>query len=151
MARITIEPDEKVRMSTCSRCGLDFPSVHGFLYRDEQAWAVYWAALFKDHAGHPDPRVELTIAIGDDWSETSDPALRAWVQIDVWTADDEIRMTILDPIGGLESASFGVALGRNAALSDPRRDYFFQAADEIVESDPRVANLLVKGDRPLTN
>jgi hypothetical protein len=141
MTKFTIELDDEVRTSTCTQCGREYHRVHGFLYRDSDAWAVYWAALYKDHPDHADPRAVLTVALGDDWSETSEPSVRAWVQIQAWPNGDEIQMGFVDPEGTLD-AQFGVPLRREAALSDPRKDWFLLAADEIVYHDSRVADVL---------
>jgi hypothetical protein len=141
MTNLTIELDDQVQTSTCVQCGRESPRVHGFLYRGGDAWAVYWAGLYKDHPDHPDPRAVLTIALGDDWTEASDSALRAWVQIEAWPNAEEIQMAFVEPSGTLD-AHLGVQLVREAAVSDHRKDSFLLAADEIVYHDPRVADLL---------
>jgi len=148
MPAITIELDEGVRVKKCVQCGIEYPQVHGFLYRDGDAWAVYWAELYKDHPNHPEPRVVLVIALGDDWSERADPAKHAWAQLDAWAHEenDEIQMAFTDPQGTLDAATFGHPLTREMALSHPLKDSFLTAADEIVYRDTRVSALM--GTRP---
>ncbi|HYT11680.1 MAG TPA: hypothetical protein VEL12_02740 [Candidatus Nitrosopolaris sp.] len=104
--------------------------------------AVYWADLYKDHPEHPEPRAVLTVALGDDWSDTADPSGHAWVELNVWPSDNEIRMSFMDVEGDLDAAHFGLPLNREAALACPDKDAFLTAADEIVFQDERVAVLL---------
>ena len=144
MPAITIELDDGTRVKTCAQCGMQYPQVHGFLYRDGNAWAVYWAELYKDHPNHPEPRVVLTIALGDDWSEGADPSKRAWAQLDAWPHEDkdEIQMAFTDPQGSLDAVAFGHPLSREVVLTHPLKDSFLTAADEIVYRDTRVSALM---------
>lgn len=148
MPAITIELDDDVRIKTCAQCGTEYPQVHGFLYRDGDAWAVYWAELYKDHPNHPEPRAVLTIALADDWSEGANPTKRAWAQLNTWAHEenDEIQMAFVDPRGGLDAAAFGQSLSREMVLTHPLKDSFLTAADEIVYRDARVSALM--GMRP---
>jgi len=147
LPQLTLELDENVVLSTCARCGTESPRVHGFVYRDGNAWAVYWAELYKDHPQHPDSRALVTIALGEDWSEPADPVNRAWAQLDVWPDHDEIRMGFIDPTAILDQAYFGRPLSRENVLSDARKDAFLGIADKIVYGDPRVAALLGTSNR----
>jgi hypothetical protein len=142
LSQLTLELDESVRLGTCVQCGTQFPFVHGFVYRDGDAWAVYWAELYKDHPKHPGAHAVLAIAVGDDWSEGADVALRAWVQLDVWPDNVEIRMSFIDPTAHHDEAHFGLPLSRAQVLLDSRRDAFLKVADEIAFGDPRVSALL---------
>jgi hypothetical protein len=148
MPAITIELDDGVRVKTCAQCGMQYPLVHGFLYRDGNAWAVYWAELYKDHPNHPEPRVVLIIALGDDWSEGADPAKRAWAQLEAWPHEDsdEIEMAFTDPQGSLDTTTFGRSLSREMVLTHPLKDLFLAAADEVIYRDTRVSALM--GTRP---
>jgi len=148
MPTITIELDDHVRVKKCAQCGIEYPQVHGFLYQDGDAWAVYWAELYKDHPNHPEPRVVLVIALGEDWSGGADRAERVWAQLDAWAHEenDQIQMAFADPQGSLDAATFGHPLSREMALTHPLKDSFLTAADEIVYRDTRVSALM--GTRP---
>ncbi len=112
---------------------------------------MYWADLYKDHPEHPEPRAVLTVALGDDWSDTADPSGHAWVELNVWPSDNEIRMSFMDVEGDLDAAHFGLPLNREAALACPDKDAFLTAADEIVFQDERVAVLLRVNAPPRLN
>jgi hypothetical protein len=142
LPKLTLELDEGVRLGTCVRCGTQFPFVHGFVYRDGDAFAVYWAELYKDHPEHPEAHAVLAIAVGDDWWEGAEPGHRAWAQLDIWTDNDEIRMGFIDPIAHHDEAHFGLSLSRENVLLDSRKDAFLKVAEEISFGDPRVSALL---------
>jgi hypothetical protein len=142
MAQITIELDDKALIMTCSKCGGHYKRVHGFLFHDGDAWAVYWADLYEDHPTHPEPMAVLTIALGDDWSEDSDPAGRAWAALEIWPDLDEIKMSFIDPLGALDPLHFGQPLGRADVLAHRWNKSFLKVADEIAHRDPRVSRLM---------
>ncbi len=142
VAHIALEMDEHVDMRTCSQCGTQYPRVHGFLYRNGDAWAIYWAELYKDHPNHPEPRALMTIALGNDWSEGADSSSHAWVQLDAWPQGDQIQMRFIDPSGTLDAATFGTALSREAALSHKDGNDFLACADQVIYQDTRVSALL---------
>jgi len=113
--------------------------VHGFLHRDGDAWAIYWAELYEDHPNHPEPRALMTIALGNDWS---DPSSHAWVQLDAWPQGDQIQMRFIDPSGTLDAGRFGNPLSRDAALLHQNSNDFLACADQVVYQDTRVSALL---------
>jgi hypothetical protein len=152
VAHIALEMDEHVDMRTCSQCGSEYPLVHGFLYRDGDAWAAYWAELYEDHPNHPEPRALMTIAIGDDWSKGADPSSHAWVQLDARPQGDQIQMRFIDPSGTLDAGTFGNPLSREAALSHKYGNDFLACADQVAYQDSRVSALLrtrTLGGQPL--
>jgi hypothetical protein len=139
---VTIELDDRVSATTCDRCGRQHDTVRGFLYRDGDAWVAYWAGLYPRGEGHEDAVVVLTVVIGDDW-QSEEGHDRCWAQLDIWVADDEIRMGFVDPQGHLDAQVFGAPLTRAEALASPWRQGFFDAADAIVRDDPRVRAALI--------
>jgi hypothetical protein len=66
-----LELDDKVKTNSAISA-VAYPRVHGFVYDDGEALAVYWGAIYVGHPEHAEPRVDLTIALGQDWSEGSD-------------------------------------------------------------------------------
>jgi hypothetical protein len=147
MGELTLELDAKVKTNQCEKCGFEYPRVHGFVYEDGDALAVYWAAIYVGHPEHPTPRVDLTIALGEDWSEGTDASQRFYAQLDVWPTDEQVRMAFHDVDGApLERKSFGSPLSRASALASPSKDVFFRVADHIAYDDPRVSKAL--GTKP---
>jgi hypothetical protein len=147
MGTLSLEIDKKVNRQRCHQCGFEYPRVHGFVYDDGNALAVYWAALYVDHPEHPEPRADLTIAIGADWGAESGVTTRSYAELEVWVADEEVRMRFHDVNGRpLDTKAFGAPLSRAAALASPLRQKFLRVADQIVYDDPRVRAVL--GTKP---
>jgi hypothetical protein len=142
MPQITIEMDDNVQMKTCLQCGGKYPRVHGFLYRDGDAWVVYWADLYKDHPNHPEPKAVLIIALGEDWSEGSDPEGHAWATLEAWPDLDQVKMSFIEPFGELDPLHFGLPLSREAVIGHRWNQSFLKVADEIAYRDTRVSRLL---------
>ncbi len=112
-------------------------STFGFIYRDEDAYAAYHAALY---ARHPDRRVSLAITVGDDWSEDADPGERISVALRVRPAQDGLAMTVIDPSESpwTQARTHAGMLDRAHALGHPRIDEIFHVADHIAAQDPTV-------------
>lgn len=143
MGALSIELDSKVKPEQCSKCGLRYHRVHGFVYDGGNAFAVYWAAIYVGHLEHPGPRIDLTIAIGDDWGDESDPTRRCYASLDVWPEAEQVRMAFQDVDGApLKPEHFGSPLTRASALGSPFEEQFFRVADKIVYDDPRVSKAL---------
>jgi hypothetical protein len=77
-----LELDDKVKTNSAISA-VEYPRVHGFVYDDGEALAVYWGAIYVGHPEHAEPRVDLTIALGQDWSEGSDAGQQLYAQLDV--------------------------------------------------------------------
>lgn len=147
MGNLTLELDDRVRTNQCSTCGFEYPRVHGFVYKDGNAFAVYWAAIYVGHPEHPEPRVDLTIALGQDWSEGSDSSQRIYAEMDVWPTPEQFRMAFHDVDGApLDPKIFGSPQSRASALASPFRDEFLRVAETITYDDPRVSKAL--GTKP---
>ena len=142
-----IEIDEEIKELRCGSCGSVHPRVHGFIYRDNDAWAVYWADLYQNHLEHPDPLAVLTIAVGDRWDEENGAAGHSRAQLHAWPTHDQIQMGFVDPEGGLEPAIFGEPLTRAQAIASSAKDQFLRAADVIVARDHRVVHVIEHAGR----
>jgi hypothetical protein len=89
----SIEPSPKDRPHVCADCGRPFASVHGFLYEDGAAYAIYQAVLQRDH---PSTVVDVALSFGR-WVEEASAAECTRVGIRVWPEEDELKMHINDP------------------------------------------------------
>jgi hypothetical protein len=73
---LSIEPSSEVQLRVCGDCGRPFSSVHGFLYENGDAYAVYHALLQTDH---PSTVVDLALSFGN-WVENATAADRTRVR-----------------------------------------------------------------------
>lgn len=126
--------------AVCSCCGTRSTTVHGFVYRDGDAFAIYYAGWSTQH---PERGVNLAIATGE-WAEDSGPADRVSIGMEARATDAEILFTILDadqsPWG--ETELFGKMLAREAALGHPALRETLRIAEIVVRDDPRVHSVL---------
>jgi hypothetical protein len=64
----SLELGDEVSNITCECCSKQFKSVVGFVKRDDDAYAVYFATL---QTGHDDIAVGLTVSVGKWWDDNA--------------------------------------------------------------------------------
>lgn len=136
MTKITIEQGPEQEPRYCECCRNKTLTVHGFVYRDNSAHAVYFASWTL---AHPERGVTMAISLGE-WGEGSSPENRRSVALECRTTEDQYQFMIIDPEQSPwgKSEFLGRMLPREKALDDSRIDEFFRIADHIVQEDPRV-------------
>ena len=140
MAIITIEMGPDKPPFKCECCGEKSQTVHGFVYSNDNAHAVYYAGWSE---GHPDQGVCMAISVGE-WGDGADPANRRCVTMDCRIRDDQFQFSVFDADQSSWSdvAHLGEKLSRNAALSDPQIGVYFHIAEHIISDDIRVVEYL---------
>ena len=87
-AGLRLEHDDQVTDGVCARCGAPYESVIGVIYEDEDAIAIYRADIFDHFHRDPEPRVVLSIAVGD-WQDGTDHSDRCSAAVEAWTEATE--------------------------------------------------------------
>jgi hypothetical protein len=143
MGKLSLELGEELRDIGCESCGGRHKSACGFIYRNDDAYGLYFAAL---HVGHPTPSVGLTLSLGKWWDDDAVDE-RCWVFVSIWPEADEYRMGLKDPrlSQHFKQAALGKPLERETALSSPLKGDFFEVADYIIANDPAVSSYLDSG------
>ncbi len=143
MGTLRLEHDDQQSEATCSDCGAAYRSVIGVVYEDDDPIAIYRADIFDHFHRAPEPRVLLSIAVGD-WSDGTNRADRCAAAIEAWPEGDKVRMAISDraasPWAELEVVSW--QLKAQDSQASPLRDAFFQLADHIACEDRRLRRAL---------
>ena len=143
MGDLRIEHDDQLSTGTCSHCGAPFESVIGVMYEDDDPIAIYRADLFEHFHREPEPRVVLSIAVGD-WSDGTDRADRCSAAIEAWAVGDRVQMAFSDRAGStweeLEVVSW--QLTSKEAQAGPLREAFLRLADHIACQDRRLRRAL---------
>src|SRR5256885_8066016 len=80
---LRIEHDDQQTEAECADCGSAFRSVMGVIFEDEDPIAIYRADIFDHFHREPEPRVQLSIAVGD-WSDGTGRADRCSAAIEAW-------------------------------------------------------------------
>lgn len=113
-------------------------SLTRFVYRDGDAFAVYYA-MFSDN--HPESAVTGVISIGD-WQSDKVPDVRVAFPFVLWQDENAYNISLID---GRESPwhdveILGKMLDRAEALEHPWINEVFDITDHITEDDPEVMN-----------
>jgi hypothetical protein len=132
---LTIEVPDQPSSRTCPDCGRTVLDSTGFVYRDDDAFAIYHATL-HEHEGRR--MVDLAIGIGT-WSD-DEAVADASAFLAAWSTAKELQFGFVDP---LESGWHRARLMSNqmtaeqARVSELRAD-FLAVAELIVSDDPSV-------------
>src|SRR2546425_8657153 len=123
MGELRLEHDDQLSSGTCAHCGAPFESVIGVMYEDDDPIAIYRADIFEHFHREPEPRVVLSIAVGD-WSDGTGRADRCSAAIEAWADGDRVQMAVSDRAGApwQELEVVGGQLGRAEAQAGPPRE-----------------------------
>jgi hypothetical protein len=142
-AGLRLEHDDQVTDGVCAKCGVPYESVIGVLYEDEEAIAIYRADIFDHFHRDPEPRVVLSIAVGE-WQDGTDPSDRCSAAIEAWAEGPRVRMAFSDRAGSpwqdLEVVSW--QLTSKEAEASPLREAFLRLADHVARKDRRLRRAL---------
>ena len=139
---LSLELGEEEAGAICDCCGRRSRTVHGFVYRNGDAFAVYYAGWSPEHL---DRGVTLAIATGE-WAEGSGPADRVSIGLATYSKPAEIQCTVLDPEQSPwgETPLFGKMLPRVTALRSRSLKSTLEVAEVVTREDPRVRSVLSK-------
>ena len=137
---LSIEPAPEVTQQVCADCGRPFSSVHGFLYDEGDAYAVYHALLQTDH---PSTVADIALSFGS-WDEHATGGDRSRVGLRVWPEGEELNMHITDASESAwgDSETFGRMLSRRDVVGSDRQAEAMRAVEFVIGHDPRVADHL---------
>jgi hypothetical protein len=140
---LRLEHDDQQTEAECADCGAAYRSVIGVIFEDEDPIAIYRADIFDHFHRATEPRVVLSIAVGD-WSDGTNRNDRCAATIEVWPDGDRVGMAISDraasPWSELDVVSW--QLKSKESDASPLRDAFFQLADHVALEDRRLRRVL---------
>jgi hypothetical protein len=140
---LRLEHDDQVTDGVCARCGAPYESVIGVLYEGEDAIAIYRADIFDHFHRGPEPRVVLSIAVGD-WQDGTDRSDRCSAAIEAWAEGRRVRLAFSDRAGSpwQELEVVGWQLTSKEAEASPLREAFLRLADHAARKDRRLRRAL---------
>lgn len=140
---LRLEHDDQLTDGVCSNCGAPYESVIGVLYEDEDAVAIYRADIFDHFHRDSDPRVVLSIAVGD-WRDGTGPTDRCSAAVEAWADGALVRMAFSDRAGSpwQELEVVGWQLSSKEAEASPLREAFLRLADHVAVNDRRLRKVL---------
>jgi hypothetical protein len=140
MSDYSLDPGEYVYRLTCTCCGKEKNRVWGFVSKNNDAHAVYYALLNVEEKA---PRLGLTLSVGPWWDGT-EPLQRAWVHLNTWSDENGIQMNVRDP---KESNLYpwekgGEPLNREQAQVSTVIEEIWSVADFVVAEDVAISSYL---------
>jgi hypothetical protein len=140
---LRLEHDDQLTQGVCGKCSAPYESVIGVIYEDQEPIAIYRADVYERFHRSPEPRVVLSIAVGD-WSDGTDRSDRCSAAIEAWAVGDRVQMAFSDrsdsPWEALEVVSW--RFRGQAANGSPLGDAFLRLADHVVYHDRRLRKAL---------
>jgi hypothetical protein len=122
--------DRTVMAVQCPLCGRSYSYVKGFVWRDTEPWAVYFAACH----GHPKHEASIDVILGT-WGEDIDDD---HITFSCQAAPDGARAVDAPVAADGKNSIFGRMLSREDALAHDRVADFWAIVDALVEQDPDV-------------
>jgi len=130
---ITIEFEPPRQSGVCECCRGKTTSLTRFVYRDGDAFAIYFAR-FSDN--HPERLVSAAVSIGE-WGDDSVPAQRTAFALELRVGSANYEVTVCDAAASpwYGSDVLGTMLDREAALAHPLIEEIFHITDHAFEED----------------
>lgn len=130
MTSYDIEIGENKNASTCHCCGKKSCVGHGFVYKNDDAYAVYYAGWTDAHL---DKKVSIALAIGE-WEDDSTSDDRTCFGVEVSEGQDEILFRVVEPSESPWSDTdlLGPMQSREKGLSNPLLKEVFEIAENIL-------------------
>ena len=140
MARFEIEIGESRKRTTCACCGRESFNAFGYVYRDGDAHAIYYAGWSP---GHAVKEVNLAIGIGD-WGDSASAGDRVGFGVVVGANADWITVRLIGPEESLwpVSGQWGETLSRKAALAHTLREDVFAICELVADQHGAIKDYL---------
>lgn len=134
MLRIEFEQPEK---SVCECCGSTTTRLTRFVYRDNDAHAVYYA-MFTSR--HPEKVLRGLISLGEWGDDEVGPEARLAFPFEIRTTDDKFQVGMVDALASPWShvTFLGRILNRDEALKHEWISEVFHITDQMVTEDQEV-------------
>jgi hypothetical protein len=146
MINLTKEPMYEIEVGTnaeitkCHCFGQESFVGHGFVYKDGDAYAVYYVGWSRYHL---EKNISIALAIGE-WGDNSTSSDRTCFGIEAREGDYEIQFQIINPEDSPwpNTELLGVMLSREESIKHPLLEELFNIVGEIVGNHPAVRNYL---------
>lgn len=132
---LTIDPERQVKEFICDHCGGPSQRVTGFIHRDNNALAVYFASCYH-HGGH---EVWIDVVLSPTWAEDVDDRETFGCRVGPIDNPGDLGSSLVTGASAFpDSPTFGRKLTRDQALQHPRLPEFWEIVDHVLSRDPLV-------------
>jgi hypothetical protein len=124
----------------CDCCGGTTTRLTRFVYRDEDAHAIYYASF---SAAHPERPARMLVSLGE-WGDGSVPEQRRAFVMDVRSTSEQYEVMVTDGSTSpwAQAKVIGKLLEREEALADPWLPEAFHITDHAVLEDEELRSFL---------
>jgi hypothetical protein len=136
MATVFKIEEGKLQNTKCKCCNKRSINIHGFVYKNGDAFAVYRASWADAHDKN---QIKGVVSIGD-WDETASSKDRVTIGIKMWADEKSVNTSVLDPEESpwRETEMLGKVLKRSEALKLTNIGEYYAVIDAITEQDKRI-------------
>lgn len=140
MIKYDIEIGENSNASVCHCCGQESCTGHGFVYKNNDAYAAYYAGWSN---AHTEKKVSLALAIGE-WNEESTNKNRACFGLEAYEGKEEILFRVIEPEGSPwpKTDLMGEMLSRKEGLNHQLLEEVFLIVEEILRNHAAIQEYL---------
>jgi hypothetical protein len=135
-----IEIGEDCKSSRCHCCGKESCVGHGFVSKDGDAYAVYYAGWSNAHL---EKKVTFAIAVGE-WQDGSTPSDRVCFGLEAYEAENKILFRVIEPSESpwRDTDLLGKMISRDEGLKHPFLEEIFIIIENIVRKHTAVREYL---------
>ncbi len=136
----SVEVAEGLESSKCQCCMEICRITHGFVYKNNDAHAIYYASWV---VSHKDNCAYVALGIGD-WDESTTEKDRLCFNLKIYSAAKEYQLFFIDPQEApwKNNSLLGVKITKVEAKQHPLKEEVFQILNEIILSDQYLKDFL---------
>jgi hypothetical protein len=135
-----LEIGEDSKSSICHCCGRKSFTGHGFIYKNDDAYAVYYAGWAP---GHSLKKVTFAIAIGE-WDDDSTVQDRICFGLEAYEDKEEILLRVIEPSDSPWKSTelLGKMIFREEALNNPYIQEVYDITELIIRKHEAIKEYL---------
>ena len=139
--RYSVEVGDNRVPATCRCCGRNSSTAHGFVYKDGDAYAVYYASWSEEH---PEPHLFLALAVGEEWDDEASSSSRTCFGLVAREEGEQVLFRVTGPEESPwpNSDVLGPMLSRDAALRHSLLPEVFAIAERVLRWHPALREYL---------
>lgn len=139
--KIEIEPGEMWESGPCSDCESSTRSIWGYVYKENNAYAVYYARWTENHL---ERGIEILLSIGQ-WGEGTSGEMRnrVGVKCQIDSAVPAFMIVDASTMPWNDEKVLGKALTREDVLTNSIKDEAFHILDHLVFDDQRLKDFIL--------
>lgn len=145
MNNFKVEVGEESSDSICMCCQKQSHNGHGFIYKNNDAYSIYYAGWSEQHNRKT---VNFALAIGE-WDDSSTTDQRTCIGIEAESVDEKILFRLLDPEQSPwpNTELMGEMISREEAKSHGLIEEFFNILEMIIKNHSSISNYLEYTER----